>query len=127
MGGATRPSSGLVGAGGETKTGDVGSPMKRQPKAFSKKDSARSKEATLIWVNAKAEVGFCCRSGETEGVAAGDLAAMEEVAVCVVEERERVVGNAWEAGGLVLEEEEREEVRLRRAFMAICWTGQEAE
>jgi len=40
------------------KAGEVGSPMNRHPNTFSKKDSARSKLATLIWVKAKAEVGL---------------------------------------------------------------------
>lgn len=60
MGGATRcgmPSSEYRGMGAGV-VGDVGSPIKRQPKTRSKKDSARSKEVTVIWVKAKAEVGF---------------------------------------------------------------------
>jgi hypothetical protein len=44
--------------GGARKAGEVGSPMNRQPKTFSKKTSARSKLTTLIWVKAKADVGL---------------------------------------------------------------------
>lgn len=63
--------------GGETNAGEVGSPMNRHPKTFSKKDSARSKLATLICVKAKAEVGFEGWGEEGSGVREDDRRDLE--------------------------------------------------
>ncbi len=103
MGGAIRagtsPPRTAAGAGaGETKAGEVGSPMKRQPNTRSKKASARSKLATLICVKAKAAGGF--------GGAAGSGVREEE-------RRDLEVGESGR------EAEERE----RRAFIVFISVG----